>query len=79
MFKNSEVSAKYESAHVADPVIHIPGGKNKNGWKGNLSAIPLAAADRLFARPGQNLLKLKEAPKAAKSVTPGKEAEKKEP
>jgi len=64
VFKNTEVEAKYESLHVADPVVHVPGGKNKDGWKGNLSDITLQAADKLFARPGQNLLKLKEAPKA---------------
>lgn len=63
-FKNSEVEAKYESLHVADPVVHIPGGKNKDGWKGNLSDITPAAADKLFNRPGQNLLKLKDTPKA---------------
>lgn len=66
MFKNSDVAAKYESAHVADPVVHLPGGKNRNGWKGHLSTIPLEVADRLFARPGQNLLKAKEAKQPVK-------------
>ncbi len=71
-FKNNEVEAKYESLHVADPVVHIPGGKNKDGWKGNLSDITPAAADKLFARPNQNLLKLKESTKAAKVSANGK-------
>lgn len=75
-FKNPDVAAKYDSAHTADPIIHLPGGKNKNGWKGNLSSIPLEVADRVFARPAQNLLKLKETQPAAKAVT--KPADKKD-
>jgi len=67
-FKNPDVAAKYDSAHAADPIVHLPGGKNKNGWKGNLSSMPLEVADRVFARPAQNLLKLKETQPAAKAA-----------
>ena len=59
-FKNPDVAAKYDSIQTADPIVHLPGGKKKNlGWKGRLSEIPLAQADRWINRPGQNLLKLK--------------------
>lgn len=79
-FKHAEVEAKYESLHIADPVVHVPGGKNKDGWKGKLSTITPAAADKLFARPGQNLLKLKDAPKAkAEKASANGKSELKEP
>lgn len=59
-FKNAETAAKYETDYITDPVVHLPGGKNKNGWKGRLSEIPAEQADRWLNRPNQNLLKLKE-------------------
>lgn len=59
VFKNAEVEAKYSSDHPADPVVHLPGGKKGNGWKGKLSDIPIEQADRWINRKGQNLLKLK--------------------
>lgn len=59
-FKNAETAAKYETGYTTDPVVHLPGGKNKNGWKGRLSEIPAEQADRWLNRPNQNLLKLKE-------------------
>jgi hypothetical protein len=58
-FKNPDVAAKYDSDQTADPLVHLPGRKEKNGWKGRLSTIPLDQADRWVNRPGQNLLKLK--------------------
>ena len=66
VFKNPDVAAKYETSYETDPEVHLPGGKNKNGWKGKLSEIPLAQADRWISRPKQNLLTLKEAKPAAK-------------
>lgn len=69
-FKDPEVAKKYTTDQTADKVHHLPGGKNGNGWKGLLSEIPIAQADRWIGRRGQNLLKLKEEgskePKAAK-------------
>ena len=59
VFKVPEVAAKYDTDQTADKVHHLPGGKNKNGWKGKLSDIPLVQADRWISRPGQNLLRLK--------------------
>ena len=59
-FTDPAVAAKYETDYTTDPVVHLPGGKNKNGWKGNLSAMPIEQADRWINRPGQYLLKLKE-------------------
>lgn len=67
-FKNADVAEKYTTDQTADPIVHLPGGKNKNGWKGRLSEIPLVQADRWIGRPGQNLLKLK----GEKSATVGK-------
>lgn len=65
-FNNPDVEAKYCNDHPGDPVVHLPGGKSGNGWKGKLSDVPLEHADRWFSRPGQNLFKLKEAGKIAK-------------
>ena len=59
-FKNADVAEKYTTDRTADCIVHLPGGKNKNGWKGRLSEIPLVQADRWINRPGQNLLKLRE-------------------
>lgn len=59
-FTDPEVAAKYTTEQTADKIHHLPGGKGKNGWKGLLSNIPIAQADRWINRPGQNLLKLKE-------------------
>lgn len=71
VFKNADVAAKYDTDQTADKITHLPGGKNKNGWKGLLSEIPLAQADRWINRPGQNLLKLKEVKKEeVKKVKP---------
>lgn len=67
-FIDPAVSAKYETDYTADPVVHLPGGKNKNGWKGLLSTIPIAQADRWINRPGQNLLKIKEVKQLVKKV-----------
>lgn len=64
-FKDAAVAAKYDTDYSTDPVVHLPGGKNKNGWKGKLSEIPIEQADRWISRPGQNLLKLKEQAKPA--------------
>ena len=60
-FTNADVAAKYNYGHSKDPIVHVPGAKNKNGWKGNLTTIPLEAADRLYAM-GSNLLTLKTEP-----------------
>lgn len=62
-FKNPDVATKYETDQTVDKIHHLPGRKNKNGWKGLLSEIPLAQADRWIGRPGQNLIKLKEVKK----------------
>lgn len=67
-FKNQDVAVKYESDRVNDPIVHLPGGKMKNGWKGRLSEIPLAQADRWISQKNQNLLKLKPAAPAAKAA-----------
>jgi hypothetical protein len=59
-FKDAAVAAKYTTDQTVDKTVHLPGGKQAHmGWKGKLSAIPLAQADRWINRPGQNLLKLK--------------------
>lgn len=65
-FKNKEVAEKYATEQTADKIHHLPGGKNGNGWKGLLSEIPFEQAERWIKQPGQNLLKLKEAPKIEK-------------
>ena len=62
-FKNPDVAAKYDSDQTADPLVHFPGGKNGDGWKGKLSEIPLAQADKQILKPKQNLIKLKEVAK----------------
>jgi hypothetical protein len=67
VFKNADVAAKYTTDQTDDKIHHLPGGKNKNGWKGLLSEIPLAQADRWISRPGQNLIRLKEEEKKAPS------------
>lgn len=59
-FKDPAVAEKYSTDQTVDKVHHLPGGKNKNGWKGKLSDIPMVQAERWISRPGQNLLKLKE-------------------
>lgn len=71
-FKNAAVAAKYESDRDTDPITHLPGGKNKNGWMGLLSEIPIEQADRWIGRPGQNIIKLKVIPKEAKASANGK-------
>lgn len=58
-FNKPEVAEKYDSDQTANPKIHLPGGKQGNGWKGFLKDIPLAQADRWIDRPGQKLLKRK--------------------
>jgi hypothetical protein len=65
-FSNAEVAAKFDSDQTANPQVHICGGKNGDGWKGKLSDIPLAQAEKQILKPGQNLLKLKEAKQSAK-------------
>lgn len=60
-FTNPDTAAKYSTDYETDPVVHLPGGKNKNGWKGKLSNTPLEQADRWIDRKNQNLYKLKEA------------------
>lgn len=59
-FTDAEVAAKYTTDYETDPMVHLPGGKNKNGWRGRLSTIPLVQAERWINRKGQNLIKIKE-------------------
>lgn len=54
-----DVAQKFETDYASDPIVHLPGGKEGNGWKGRLSEIPLEQAERWIGRPGQNLLRLK--------------------
>lgn len=65
IFTDPAVAAKYATDQTDDKVHHLPGGTNGNGWRGKLSEVPLEVADRIYVRPGQNLLKLKETPAAA--------------
>lgn len=58
-FKNKDVADKYTSAFKGNPVVHKPGGKNKNGFKVKLSDITMEQADRIFEGKNQNLLQLK--------------------
>lgn len=63
-FKNPDVAAKYEALREKDGEVHVPGGAKepgveRAGFKGPLSLITLAAADKAFAS-GSNILKLKE-------------------
>jgi hypothetical protein len=64
-FTNTDVAAKYEACRANDGRIHIPAGKDKNGYAGPLSGITLAAADKAYAS-GCNVLKLKQEAKAPK-------------
>jgi hypothetical protein len=75
-FKDQAVAVKYTTDQVNDKIHHLPGGKNKNGWKGFLSAIPIEQADRWINRPGQNILKLKSQPPAANKAVKGNDAAK---
>jgi hypothetical protein len=59
VFKNADVARKYESDFDHDPIVHVPGGTNKDGWKGKLSAIPMYAADKLIIQKS-NLVRPKE-------------------
>lgn len=68
VFNNADVAAKYTSTFKGDPVVHYPGGKNRNGFKVKLSAISLEQADRLFAMKNQNLLQAKTGSPAAAKV-----------
>lgn len=58
VLKNADVAEKYVSSFKSDPMVHVPGGKSGNGWKGRLSSIPMAAADRLIEKKS-NLVELK--------------------
>lgn len=60
-FSSPDVAAKYQSTFKGDPEVHIPCDKGmNNGFKRKLSTITMGQADRIFSRPGQNLLQLKE-------------------
>lgn len=60
VLKNADVAARYETDFEKDQIIHVPGGRNGDGWKGPLSSIPLHAADKLYAQK-HNALRLKKA------------------
>lgn len=66
-FVKQDVADKFETDYETDPIVHLPGGKNKNGWQGRLSTIPLSQAERWIDHPKQNLLKRKVTPAAATS------------
>jgi hypothetical protein len=68
-FTNADVAAKYEACRANDGRIHIPAGKDKNGYAGLLSGITLVAADKAYAS-GSNLLKLKQEAKPPKETKP---------
>jgi hypothetical protein len=59
VFVNKDVADQFETSYETDPVIHLPGANDKNGWKGKLSTIPLAQAIRWVDRPTQNLIRRK--------------------
>lgn len=60
IFTDPKVAAKYDTEFVNNPEIHIPGGDVlEGGWKGRLSTIPLAFAERAIQMKS-NILFVKE-------------------